>query len=105
MSLLRVKVEYPAVWEGFQPYLSNLPSEQDVHTLFSFRKDLIPLLQDPEMVRPWRAAVPYWNCIGKSYTENIRMICCHRLAVALQISTVAALLCSLLANLVSHVCH
>ncbi len=54
MSLLKVKLEHPAVWEGFQPYLSSLPGEEDVHTLFSFRKDLIPLLQDPEMVRPWQ---------------------------------------------------
>lgn len=51
VSLLRVKVEYPSVWEGFQPYLSNLPGKEDVHTLFSFRKELIPLLQDAEMVR------------------------------------------------------
>ncbi|CAL5221515.1 g3721 [Coccomyxa viridis] len=49
VSLLKVKLEHPAVWEGFQPYLSSLPGEEDVHTLFSFRKDLIPLLQDPEM--------------------------------------------------------
>ena len=58
MSLLRVKIEYPSVWEGFQPYLSNLPGEEDVHTLFSFRKELIPLLQDAEMVNSWTPAKP-----------------------------------------------
>ena len=57
MSLLQVKIEYPSVWEGFQPYLSNLPGEEDVHTLFSFRKELIPLLQDAEMVSRWTPAI------------------------------------------------
>jgi len=51
VSLLRVKMEYPAVWEGFQPYLSNLPGEDDVYTLYNFKQEHIPLLQDAEMVR------------------------------------------------------
>ncbi len=92
MSLLRVKVEYPAVWEGFQPYLSNLPGEEDVHTLFSFRKDLIPLLQDPEMVRPRRAVVSQCTCIGRRWTSEyaddvLSQACCvyqHRYLSVLQ---------------------
>lgn len=50
MSLLRVKVEFPAVWKGFQPYLGSLPGMDDVYTLYNFREEHIALLQDAEMV-------------------------------------------------------
>lgn len=44
-------MEDPATWELYQPYLANLPAEDDVYTLYNFRRDHISLLQDPEMVR------------------------------------------------------
>ena len=50
VSLLRTKVEYAQVWQLFQPYLGNLPSEEDVYTLYNFRQEHIALLQDAEMV-------------------------------------------------------
>ena len=50
VSLLRVRMEFPAVWEGFQPYLGSLPGSDDVYTLYNFKEEHITLLQDAEMV-------------------------------------------------------
>ena len=44
-------MDFAQVWQLFQPYLGNLPSEEDVYTLYNFRQDHIALLQDAEMVR------------------------------------------------------
>ena len=44
-------MEFAQVWQLFQPDLGNLPSEEDVYTLYNFRQEHIALLQDAEMVR------------------------------------------------------